>query len=341
MLGVTYKDVGIDIRKIKQSQTSIGKLISSTHRLQKGIKTMSGFGHYAGIVEIPGGRLLATHTDGVGTKVIIAQMMKKYDTIGIDCVAMNVNDVICTGAIPVSFVDYIAANRNDQKAFKEIVRGLVKGAKKAKVPIVGGETAILPDLISGKNFSFDLAGMVVGMLDKQDMILGDAVNTGDIIIGVKSSGLHSNGYSLARKVLLSKYSLRDKIRGLGVLGEALLEPTEIYVQPVLDAIKECDIHGLAHITGGSFTKLLRLKKIGYVIDNLPEPPKIFQVIENQDVEKKEMYKTFNMGIGFCLIVPKEEEDRVRNIFKKHRLQSSQIGQIRDKKGVFMNSLKIA
>ncbi|MGI0046177.1 MAG: phosphoribosylformylglycinamidine cyclo-ligase [Nitrosotalea sp.] len=340
-MGVTYKDAGIDIGKIKQSQTSIGRLISSTHGLQKGIKTMSGFGHYAGIVEIPGGKLLATHTDGVGTKVIIAQMMKKYDTIGIDCVAMNVNDIICTGAIPISFVDYIAANRNDQEAFKEIVRGLVKGAKKAKVPIVGGETAILPDLISGKNFSFDLAGMVVGILNKQNMILGDAINTGDIIMGVKSSGLHSNGYSLARKVLLSKYSLHDKIRGLGVLGDALLAPTEIYVQPVLEAIKKCDIHGLAHITGGSFTKLLRLKKTGYVIDSLPEPPEIFQTIENQDVEKEEMYKTFNMGVGFCLIVPKKEEDGVRSVFKKHRLQSSRIGQIKDRKGVFVNSLKIA
>jgi phosphoribosylformylglycinamidine cyclo-ligase len=340
-LGVTYRDVGIDIRRIKQSQTSIGRLISSTHKLQKGIKTMSGFGHYAGIVEIPGGKLLATHTDGVGTKVIIAQMMKKYNTIGIDCIAMNVNDIICIGAVPISFVDYIAANRNDQEIFKEIVRGLVTGAKKAKVPIVGGETAILPDLISGKNFSFDLAGMVVGILNKQNVILGDAINSGDIIIGVKSSGLHSNGYSLARKVLLSKYSLHDKIKGLGMLGDALLEPTEVYVQPVLEAIRECDIHGLAHITGGSFTKLLRLKKTGYVIDNLPEPPEIFQLIENQDVEKEEMYKTFNMGIGFCVIAPEEEGERVDEIFKKYGLQSRQIGEVTDKKGVFVDSRKIA
>ncbi|MDE1726475.1 MAG: phosphoribosylformylglycinamidine cyclo-ligase [Thaumarchaeota archaeon] len=340
-MGVTYRDTGIDIKKIKQSQAGIGRLISSTHKLRKGIKTLSGFGHYAGIVEMPGGKLLATHTDGVGTKVIISQMMRKYDTVGIDCVAMNVNDVICIGAIPVSFVDYIAANRNDQDIFKEIVRGLVKGAKKAKVPIVGGETAILPDLIAGKNFSFDLAGMVTGILDKQNMILGDMINPGDIIIGVKSSGLHSNGYSLARKVLLSKYSLRDKIKGLGVLGDALLAPTEIYVQPVLEAIRECNIHGLAHITGGSFTKLLRLKKIGYVIDNLPEPPEIFQLIENQDVEKEEMYKTFNMGIGFCVIAPEDEEERIDEIFKKYGLQSRQIGEIKGKNGVFVDSLKIA
>lgn len=340
-MGITYKDVGIDIKKIKQSQATIGRLISSTHRLQKGIKTMSGFGHYAGIVEIPGGRLLATHTDGVGTKVIIAQMMRRYDTVGIDCVAMNVNDIICTGAIPVSFVDYIAANRNDQEGFKQIVRGLVRGAKKARVPIVGGETAILPDLISGKNFSFDLAGTVVGILSKQNMILGDMITPGDIIIGVKSTGLHSNGYSLARKALLSRYSLRDKIKGLGTLGDVLLEPTEIYVQPVLQAVRECDVHGLAHITGGSFTKLLRLKKTGYLLDNLPEPPSIFQIIENQDVEKEEMYKTFNMGIGFCLIVPEEEEERIDDIFKKHGLNSRQIGEIIEKKGVYIDSHKIA
>ena len=254
---------------------------------------------------------------------------------------MNVNDIICTGATPISFVDYIAANRNDQEIFKQIVRGLVKGAKKAQVPIVGGETAILPDIISARNFSFDLAGMTVGILNKHEMVLGDMITPGDIIIGVKSSGLHSNGYSLARKVLLSKYSLRHKIKGVGTLGDLLLEPTEIYVQPVLEALRECDIHGLAHITGGSFTKLLRLKKTGYVLDNLPEPPEIFQIIENEDVEKEEMYKTFNMGVGFCLIAPEDEEEQIFEIFKKHRLHSRQIGQITEKKGVYIDSLRIA
>lgn len=302
---------------------------------------MSGFGHYAGIIEMPNGKLLATHTDGVGTKVIIAQMMKKFDTVGIDCIAMNVNDIICTGATPISFVDYIAANRNDESKFRQIVKGLVSGAKKALVPIVGGETAILPDLISGKNFSFDLAGTVVGTLDKQDLVLGDRISSDDIIIGVKSSGLHSNGYSLARKALLSKYSIREKIKGVGVLGEALLEPTEIYVKPVLEIIKECDVHGLAHITGGSFTKLLRLKKTGYVLDNLPEPPPIFQIIENQDVEKEEMYKTFNMGIGFCLIASEDEEEIINGIFKKHGFHSRQIGKITEKKGVYIDTMRIA
>ncbi|MGI0065582.1 MAG: phosphoribosylformylglycinamidine cyclo-ligase [Nitrosotalea sp.] len=338
---ITYKDAGIDIKKIKQSQQSIGNLIASTHRLQEKVKTMSGFGHYAGIVEMPGGTLLATHTDGVGTKVMIAQMMKKYDTVGIDCVAMNVNDIICTGAVPISFVDYIAANRNDQKIFNHIVRGLVSGAKKAQVPIVGGETAILPDLIAGKNFSFDLAGMVVGILKKSDMILGDKIKIGDTIMGINSSGLHSNGYSLARKALFSKYSIRDKIKGIGILGDALLAPTEIYVRPVLQAIKECNIHGLAHITGGAFTKLLRLKKTGFLLDNIPDAPAIFQQIQDRGVKKEEMYKTFNMGIGFCLVAPKNETEKIGKIFKKYGFVSSEIGKIVEKKGVYIDKMKIA
>jgi phosphoribosylformylglycinamidine cyclo-ligase len=272
---------------------------------------------------------------------MIAQAMKKYDTVGIDCVAMNVNDIICTGAVPISFVDYIAANRNDQDIFKQIVRGLVKGATDAQVPIVGGETAILPDLISGNSFSFDLAGMVVGILEKQDMILGDKIKIDDIIIGINSSGLHSNGYSLARKVLLPKYSVREKIKGLGVLGDVLLTPTEIYVKPTLQAIKECKIHGLANITGGSFTKLLRLKKTGFLLDNLPEPSPIFQIIMNQGIEKEEMYKTFNMGIGFCLVVPKDEERKIDQIFKKHGFHSRRIGKITEKKGVYIDKLRIA
>ena len=142
-MAITYKKAGVDITEIKKSQRAIGRLIESTHNLQKMAKMTHGFGHYAGIVEIPGGKLLATHTDGVGTKVIISNLLKKYDTIGIDCIAMNVNDIICIGATPISFVDYIAANKNDQRIFKQIVSGLVKGAKKSSMPIVGGETAIM------------------------------------------------------------------------------------------------------------------------------------------------------------------------------------------------------
>ena len=338
---LTYKKAGVDIPKIKQSQKAIGKLIASTHNLQRKAKITQGFGHYAGIVEIPGGKLLATHTDGVGTKVVIANMMKKYNTIGIDCIAMNVNDIICIGATPISFVDYIAANRNDVTIFKKIVEGLVTGAKRSAMPIVGGETAIMPDVIEGKGFAFDLAGMVVGLLDKKDMILGNKIKPGDVIIGANSSGIHSNGYSLARKAILAKYSIKDKIKGVGTIGDALLKPTEIYTKPVLEMIQKCEIDGLAHITGGAFTKLLRLKTIGYEIDSLPKIPPIMRMVEEQGVKPEEMYKTFNMGVGFCVIAPKDQAASIRSTFKKYKIASQEIGRIVSKKGVFVNSRKIA
>jgi len=338
---ISYKKVGVDINEIKKSQQAIGKIIASTHNSQKKAKMTHGFGHYAGIVEIPGGKLLATHTDGVGTKVLIANKMQKFDTIGIDCVAMNVNDIICIGATPISFVDYIAANKNKQQIFKKIVKGLAIGAKKANVPIIGGETAIMPDLFAGKNFAFDLAGAVVGLLSKKEMILGKSIKTNDVIIGVKSSGLHSNGYSLARNALLKKFSLRDKIKDIGILGNALLSPTEIYVKPVLESIQKCKIHGLAHITGGSFTKLLRLKNTGYDLDRLPKTPPLMKLIQDCGVKSDEMYKTFNMGIGFCIIAPENQVAKIRKIFKKHKMTTYEIGKIISRKGVFINSKRIA
>lgn len=335
---LTYKAAGVDTQKIRKSQSSIGKIISATHRFQK---VKSGFGHYAGLVAINRNMFLATHTDGVGTKVLIANMLRKYDTVGIDCVAMNVNDIICIGAEPVSFVDYIAANQNNERIFIEIVKGLVTGAKKAEVPIVGGETAIMPDLFAEKKFSFDLAGMVAGLVQKNTVILGNKIEEGDRIIGIHSSGIHSNGYSLARKVLLKKYSIKDKVRGLGRLGDALLTPTEIYVKPVLDIVSRTQVHGLANITGGAFTKLLRLKKTGFVLDSMPEPPKIMQLIEDQGVNTAEMYKTFNMGIGFCIIASKQEVSEIISICKKHKMTSQEIGFVSNRKGVYLNSKKLA
>ncbi len=336
---LSYKKAGVDISKIKKSQASIGKLIRSTHKLQKLARIEHGFGHYAGIIKVAGKMSIATHTDGVGTKVLIANAMKKYDTIGIDCVAMNVNDIICIGATPIAFVDYIAANKNDEVIFRQIVKGLVAGAKKSKMPIVGGETAIMPDLIAGKGFSFDLAGMVTGYVNKE-MILGDKIKPGDAIIGVKSTGIHSNGYSLARKAL-KKYSIKDNVRGVGNIGSALLKPTQIYTQPVLEIIDKCSVNGLAHITGGAFTKLLRLKNIGYEIDVLPKMPPIMKLIADQGVKDEEMYKTFNMGVGFCVVASKEQIDRIQSIFKRYKIQSQQIGRIVARKGVTVNSKKIA
>ncbi len=335
---LTYKSAGVDVQKIKKSQSSIGKIISSTHKSQR---VKSGFGHYAGLVEIHGGMFLATHTDGVGTKVLIANMLKKYNTIGIDCVAMNVNDIICIGAKPISFVDYIAANQNNERVFVEIAKGLATGAKKASVPIVGGETAIMPDLFGERKFSFDLAGMVAGLVQKNKVILGSKIRASDRIIGINSSGIHSNGYSLARKVLLKKYSIGDKIRGIGKLGNALLTPTEIYVKPIMEVVSRCQVHGLANITGGAFTKLLRLKRAGFMLDAMPEPPKIMQLIEDLGVSQIEMYKTFNMGIGFCVVAPKQETQKIISICKKYKMKSQEIGFISNKVGVHLNSKKLA
>ncbi len=340
-MGLTYRDAGVDVPGIEESLRAMGRLIGSTHGPRERARTAHGFGHYAGIVEIPGGKMLATHTDGVGTKVLIASMMQKYGTIGIDCVAMNVNDVICIGATPVSFVDYIAANRNDRAAFRSIVGGLVKGAKKSSVPIVGGETAVMPGVIAGSGFAFDLAGTVVGLASKRELVLGDKVGPGDVIVGARSTGLHSNGYSLARKALLQRYSPMDRVRGVGTLGDALLAPTEIYVGPVLEAARKCRVHGLAHITGGSFAKLLRLKAAGYVIDSLPRPPPIMGLIEEQGVGPEEMYGTFNMGVGFCVVAPAGEAAGIVEIFKGHGIASQEIGTVTEGRGVFVNSRKIA
>lgn len=334
---ITYKSAGVDVSRIKKSQSAIGRIISSTH---SGM-VKSGFGHYAGLVGIHGGKYLATHTDGVGTKVIIANLLKKYDTVGIDCVAMNVNDIICIGATPISFVDYIAANKNNESVFVDIAKGLAVGAKKSDMPIVGGETAIMPDLFEEKKFAFDLAGMVAGIVDKNKVIMGNKIKPGDIIIGLASTGIHSNGYSLARKALLKKYSVNDTVKGLGKIGLAMLTPTEIYVKPVLDVISKCQVHGLANITGGAFTKLLRLKRTGFVLDMMPEPPKIMQLIENLGVTTEEMYKTFNMGVGFCIVTPKSEVNKVMSICTKHKLVSYEIGHVSDKTGVFLNDKRLA
>lgn len=334
---ITYKSAGVDVSRIKKSQSAIGRIISSTH---SGM-VKSGFGHYAGLVGIHGGKYLATHTDGVGTKVLIANLLKKYDTIGIDCVAMNVNDIICIGATPISFVDYIAANKNNESVFVDIAKGLAVGAKKSDMPIVGGETAIMPDLFEEKEFAFDLAGMVAGIVDKNKVIMGNKIKSGDIIIGLASTGIHSNGYSLARKALLKKYSVNDTVKGLGKIGLAMLTPTEIYVKPVLDVISKCQVHGLANITGGAFTKLLRLKRTGFVLDMMPEPPKIMQLIEDLGVSNEEMHKTFNMGIGFCIVAPKSEVNKIMSICIKHKIMSYEIGHISDKVGVFLNDKRLA
>jgi len=336
---ITYKDAGVDIKKVKSAHKTIERLISATHGFRQGI--LSGYGHYAGLIEIGSNKVLALHTDGVGTKVLVAQMAKRFDTIGVDCIAMNVNDVICVGAEPVAFVDYLALRKPDEKLTQEVTRGLVEGARQAGVAIVGGETAVMPDIIKGDNQAFDLAGTVLGITDKDKLVLGDKIEVGDIIIGVESNGLHSNGYTLARKVLLRKYGIREKVKELDhTIGDELLRPTRIYVKPVMEILDE--VHGLAHITGGAFTKLTRLNNnVGFHLDTMPEPPPIFKLIQKHArINDKEMYSTFNMGIGFCIITQKNVEDAIVSTFRKHNMRASIVGRVKEDKGIYIDRTRL-
>ncbi|HEY9387730.1 MAG TPA: phosphoribosylformylglycinamidine cyclo-ligase [Nitrososphaeraceae archaeon] len=337
--GATYRSAGIDLKTIQKYHRAIEKLISSTHRLSSSAKVISGFGHYAGLIEIDN-KVLALHSDGVGSKVLVAQLMHRFDTIGIDCIAMNANDIICLGAEPVTFINYIALGSSNNNIVTEIVKGLVKGSELARVSIVGGETAVLPDIITGSDpdNAFDLSGTILGLVNgKERLVLGNKIEVGDIILGINSSGLHSNGYSLARRILLGKYSLHDRPKYLSnSIGEEMLIPTMIYVGPVVNLLKRSStapVHGLAHITGGAFTKLLRLNnKVRYNLKALPPPDGVFKQIEiDGPVGLKEMYKTFNMGIGFCVIAPKESIDAVIKLFNQYQMQCCEIG-IVDEKG---------
>lgn len=336
----SYKGAGINRTSIRNYHAEIGRIIERTNNYSIGAKVHPITGHYAGLVEI-NNTVLALHSDGVGTKILVSQMVNKFDTIGIDCIAMNVNDIICVGARPIAFIDYIALKSSENYIVKELLKGLVKGARISNVSIIGGETAVLPDIISGadKTTAFDLAGTVLGVVErKKRIILGKQIKGRDIILGVESSGLHSNGYTLARKVLLSKYSVRDEPPLLSrPLGEEMLVPTRIYVRPVTEIIENASsipVHGLAHITGGAFTKLLRLNgKMRYNLKNLPAPSGIFkQIALDGPVGTKEMYRTFNMGIGFCVIAPPESVDPICKIFRKHRMLCNEIGMVDDDKG---------
>jgi len=330
----SYSKAGVDIKKIRKIQGDIGQLVSKTHSGfgNKNTKVISGFGHYAGLIEF-GSNVMAMHTDGVGTKIIVGQLMKKFDTLGIDCVAMNVNDIICVGAVPVGFLDYIALKRPDHYLIRELLKGLTKGAKESNVAIVGGETAILPDLLNDtEENTFDLVGSVFGVCDKNRLILGNKIAEGDVIIGLESNGLHSNGYSLARKVLIPKFKLQNSNPLLDKsIGEELLKPTRIYVKPILDLLhtERTSIHGLAHITGGSFSKLSRLNnKIDFNLNNVPQPTGIFKLIQKTGrISYVEMYSTFNMGIGFCIIVSRTAVDKIASVLKKHKLKYRQIGHV--------------
>lgn len=312
----------IDIPKVKKIQSSIWESIKKTFPFRKGFgEPLPLFGHYGGLFKC-GSETLVIHTDGVGTKVLVAQELEKYDTVGIDAVAMSVNDILCVGGEPLVGVDYLALAKEDEQLVEEITKGLVAGAEESNCAIVGGETAIMPDVIKGGSRPFDLAFTVVGRIKKQ--IYGNDISSGDVIVGLESSGLHSNGYTLARKLLKGKEWL-----------EEMLKPTRIYVNAVLEMIDVCDIHGIAHITGGAFSKITRLNsEFGYEIE-VPKPEGIFKEL-SKSVEFENMVKTFNMGIGMCIILPEDRADTVINIAKKYDINASVVGKVRDEKGVFVS-----
>jgi phosphoribosylformylglycinamidine cyclo-ligase len=338
---MSYARAGVDRGQISAAHRILARKLATTFQTRKRRFGQPVFpiGHYAGLVDIGDGRVLSLHTDSVGTKVMVAQLMRKYDTIGIDCVAMCANDLICTGSEPVAFLDYLAVSKPNSAVTAEIADGLVEGARQAGMAIVGGELAVTPDLLSsGPGGGMDLVGMGVGVCSRDKLVLGDRVRNGDAVVGVASSGIHSNGLTMARKVLLMKHSLRERIPELGrSLGEELLEPTRIYVKPVLECLRKTEIHGLAHITGGSFSKIGRIVSqagLGLEIEELPKPSPIFKMIQQEGrVSESEMRGTFNMGIGLTAICPESKADRVIQIFNRHRQNAMRIGRVRKKPGV--------
>jgi len=282
-------------------------------------------GHYASVIKLDERAGIALSTDGVGTKLLVAEQLGRYDSVGIDCVAMNVNDVICVGAEPLAMLDYIAIDRADPAVCAEVGVGLARGAELAGVEVPGGELAQLGEMVRG----VDVSGACFGTVSLDEIIDGSAVQPGDTVIGLPSSGLHSNGYTLARSAL-DGLSLEDDPEGrLGrSLGDELLEPTEIYVKPVLELLRsEVDVRGLAHITSGGLGNLLRLAAdLGYEIDDpLPVPPIFTLIQERSNTPDEEMHEVFNMGCGFCCVVAAADEGAALELLRRHHPAAKRIG----------------
>ena len=326
MKKISYKDAGVDIEKGDSFVQAIKPMVESTFRPD----VVTGLGGFAGCVSLSLERykkpILVSSTDGVGTKLKIAFMMDRHDTIGIDLVAMCVNDIVVTGARPLFLLDYLATSQLDPARGKAVVEGIVKGCMEAECSLIGGETAEMPGFY--KKGEYDLAGFAVGIVENAELIDGTRVTVGDKVIGIASSGLHSNGFSLVRKVLLGhhKMNLKKQIEEIGgVLGEELLRPTRIYVKTALNLVRDFSIGGIAHITGGGITENLpRVIPKGCranIRRGTWDVPLIFPFLkERGKISEEEMFRTFNNGIGMILIVkPKDLEDvlgRLRSLGEK-------------------------
>jgi phosphoribosylformylglycinamidine cyclo-ligase len=335
----SYRGAGVDVEREEQVLSRVIETVSQTFAFVQGVgKPVLPIGFFANVIDLGHGMGLALSTDGVGTKLMVAQMMQKYDTIGIDCMAMNVNDVLCVGARPTAFLDYIAVQHANPDLIDQLMQGLKEGARRARVAICGGEIAQVREMLASERegWGCDLVGMCVGHVPLDRMIVGKTVAPGDVIIGIRSSGIHSNGLTLARRVLFAqnRYTVDTKFEELGrTLGEELLEPTIIYVPEVVEALERpLAIKGLAHITSDGLLNLLRLDTasypVGYEIDQLPPIPPIFSLIQQSGgIPDHEMFQVFNMGIGFCVVVAEEDAEPFVEIVKHHGREALQIGRV--------------
>jgi phosphoribosylformylglycinamidine cyclo-ligase len=321
-----YARAGVDQSIADDAVAAIVKGLA-TIKLSRPSRQLLKSGHFANIIELTPEVGVALSTDGVGTKLVIAERLERFDTVGIDCIAMNVNDVICVGAEPLAMLDYIGIERADPQVCEQIAIGLARGSEEACIEIPGGELAQLGDVIKG----FDLVGACFGVVAPDKIIAGDAVSPGDPVIGLPSRGLHANGYTLARKALkdIALDSDPDGLLGRS-LGDELLEPTAIYVRPVLELLRSgASVHGLAHITSDGLDNLLRLNtSVSYRIDDELPVPEIFRLIEERgSVSEAEMYKVFNMGCGFCCIVSPESEASALQVLRRHHGEAKRIGEV--------------
>ncbi len=333
-----YARAGVDV---EAADVAIGALVGVLRTIETGraSRVVPLPGHYAAVLEVAPNLGIAVGTDGVGSKLIVAEQTGRYDTVGIDCIAMNVNDVICVGAEPIAVLDYLAVEQTDPDVFAAIGEGLKRGAELAGVEIPGGEVAVLPELIRGhpSPTGFDLTAACFGTVALDAIVTGRACAPGDALIGLPSSGLHSNGYTLARRVL-EPLGLDSRPEGLGgqSVADVLLEPTVIYVRAALALLRSgLPVHGLAHITGGGLANLLRLNPdAGYAIeDPLPVPPVYDLIREHGAVAEDELYGIFNMGCGFVAVVPEHAAEAAIALLAGHHPGSARIGTVTDAAGV--------
>lgn len=328
-----YEESGVSLEKGYESVNRIKKHITKTNNLG----TMSNIGDFGGAFDLSKynvkNPVLVSGTDGVGTKLLIAQEANIHNTIGIDLVAMCVNDILAVGATPLFFLDYIAVGKNQPKVIEEIVEGIAQGCIESGCALIGGETAEMPDMYEGNHY--DLAGYTTGVVDKEQMLNKNKVSEGDVLIGLPSSGIHSNGYSLVRKIFFKdhNYDLDENIESLGhTLKEELLIPTKIYVKGVTELLKLTDVSSIAHITGGGFIENIPRalpEDLGAIIyeDRLPKKA-IFDIIEHLGkIEHDEMYNIFNMGIGMVVIVKKENKQVAIDTLSKSGLNPIEIGHV--------------